>query len=57
MFIYFRSVFLQIYFQMTEFYGGRIKVNFPCFGNDKMAAMTSNVNFESYILYLLFRAS
>jgi hypothetical protein len=36
---------------MTEFYAGSDKVYFLCFGNYKMAAMTSNVNFDSYFTF------
>ena len=36
---------------MTEFYAGRDTVYFPCFGNDKMAAMTNNIKFELYITF------
>ena len=36
---------------MTAFYAGRDKVYFLCFGNDKMAAMTSNVNCVSYFTF------
>jgi len=33
---------------MAEFYAGRDKVYFLSFGNDKMAAMTSDVNCVLY---------
>ena len=36
---------------MTDFYAGRDKVYFLCFGNDKMATMTSNLNCVSYFTF------